>query len=167
VTVLSVPSLVDECRLLAAEHDAHHRVATYLSQLLCDHLEELAALLGDGPDTAVLHRSADLTVLKVVTPPLYAIHPHDHLMWAVVGTVVGREDNTFFVRDGDHLEPTTGAAYEAGQVGVLDEAVIHAVRNPARAQTVGLHVYGGDLLAAPATEWDPGDAGWVAKVRPD
>ena len=88
-------------------------------------------------------------------PPLYAFYPHDHLMWGVVGSVAGREDNTFFVRSGDRLEPTTGAAYEAGQVGVLDESVIHAVRNPSRAHSIGLHVYVGDLLAAPASEWDP------------
>jgi predicted metal-dependent enzyme (double-stranded beta helix superfamily) len=155
LTVLALTQLVEECQARAAEPDAVHAVADYLARLCRDQPLELVRLVGDDTEITVLHRAADLTVVKVVMPPLYAFYPHDHLMWGVVAGVAGREDNTFFVRDGDHITPTAGASYEAGQVGVLDEAVIHAVHNPSRGNTIGLHVYGGDLLAAPASEWDP------------
>jgi predicted metal-dependent enzyme (double-stranded beta helix superfamily) len=153
--VLTVEDLVADCRALTQGPDPAHVVAGYISQLLRETPDDVAQLLGDGNESVVLHRADDLTVVKVVMPPRYAFYPHNHLMWGAVGTVVGREDNTFFVRDGARLERTTGAAYEQGQVGVLHESVIHAVHNPSRAHTVGLHVYGGDLVAAPASEWDP------------
>src|SRR4051812_26141544 len=124
--MITVESLVDECRGVIAQPDAEHVVAAYVSRLFCDHSSEVAALLGDSPDSAVLHRGDDLTIVKVVMPPLYMFQPHNHLMWGVVGTVTGREDNTFFVRDGDHITPAAGASYEAGQVGVLGKDVIHA-----------------------------------------
>ena len=153
--MLVAARLVDECRARAADPDGLHQVADYLSRLCRDQPIEVAQLVGDDAESAVLHQSDDLTVVKVVLPPLHAFYPHNHLMWGVVAGVVGREDNTFFVREDDHLRPTAGASYEAGQVGVLDEAVIHAVRNPSRGASIGLHVYGGDLLAAPTSEWDP------------
>src|SRR4051794_21721370 len=103
--MLHVESLVDDCRSLAGQPDAEHLVAACVSKLLCDHLDEVTAALG-GPDSAVLHRAGNVTIAKVVMPPLYFFYPHNHLMWAVVGTVSGREDNTFFVRDGDRLEQT-------------------------------------------------------------
>src|SRR4051812_7733380 len=154
-TVLTVDDLAADCQALSRGPDPAHIVAGYISQLFRETPDEIAELLGDGTDTVVLHRADDLTIIKVVLPPHYALHPHNHLMWGVVGAVVGREDNTFFVRDGGRLRPIMGASYDEGQVGILDEMVIHAVSNPSRAHTVGLHVYGGDLLAAPTSEWDP------------
>jgi predicted metal-dependent enzyme (double-stranded beta helix superfamily) len=153
--VLTLERLVADCQALIGGTDPEHAVAEHVSRLLRDQPADIAALLGSEADSAVLHRADDLTIVKVVMPPLYAFYPHNHLMWGVVGTVVGREDNTFFAREGHGLVPTTGAAYEQGQVGVLPESVIHSVRNPSRGHTVGLHVYGGDLPGAPASEWDP------------
>jgi predicted metal-dependent enzyme (double-stranded beta helix superfamily) len=153
--VLTIEQLVDDCQGLLSDADAEHAVAGYVSKLLRDRPGEVTALLGESSDSLVLHRADDLTVVSVVMPPRYTFYPHNHLMWGVVGTVVGREDNTFFARTDDAIVPTTGASYEQGQVGVLSDAVIHSVRNPSRAHTVGLHIYGGDLAAAPASEWDP------------
>jgi predicted metal-dependent enzyme (double-stranded beta helix superfamily) len=146
--------MVAECSALLGV-DPAHAVADYVSGLLRERADEVGALLGEAVESAVLHRSDELTIVKVVMPPRYSFYPHNHLMWAAVATVVGREDNTFFVRNDAGIAPTSGAAYEAGQVGVLDAAVIHSVHNPSSAPTVGLHVYGGDLVAAPASEWDP------------
>ena len=153
--MLTVEDLAADCEALSRGSDPAHVVAGYLAQLFRETPEDVAELLGAEKETVVLHRSNDLTIVKVVMPPRYALYPHNHLMWAVVGTVVGREDNTFFVREGERLESTMGASYGEGQVGILPEDVIHAVRNPTDAHTVGLHVYGGDLVAAPASEWDP------------
>jgi predicted metal-dependent enzyme (double-stranded beta helix superfamily) len=153
--VLTVDQLVADCQTLIQGDDPEHAVAGYLSQLLRDQAEGIAHVLGDDTETVLLHQSADLTIAKVVVPAQYAFHPHDHLMWAVVAVVVGREDNTFFVRAGDRIAATTGAAYDVGQVGILPESVIHSVRNTSFTSSVGLHVYGGDVVAAPTTEWDP------------
>lgn len=152
--MLSVEALVEECRSLLGT-DPEHATAELLARLLRDDPEGVAAMLGAETESAVLHRTDDLTVVKVAMPPRYAFYPHNHLMWGVVGTVDGREENTFYARDGATITPTAGAAYEAGQVGVLAETTIHSVLNPSRADTVGLHIYGGDLPAAPASEWDP------------
>ena len=153
--MLSVEDLAADCEALSRGSDPAHVVAGYLSQLFRETPEDVAELLGDGAESLVIHRSDDLTIVKVVMPPRYALYPHNHLMWGVVGTVVGREDNTFFVREGQGLERTMGASYDEGQVGILPENVIHAVHNPTDAHTVGLHVYGGDLVATPTSEWDP------------
>lgn len=153
--MLSVEEIIEDCRSLLQSADVEHVVAGYVSQLLRDRPDDVADLLGDGTDSALLHQASDLTIVKVVMPPRYAFYPHNHLVWAVVGTVAGREDNTFFAREDGGIVATSGAAYEAGQVGVLGNDVIHAVQNPSREHTVGLHVYGGDLLSAPASEWDP------------
>jgi predicted metal-dependent enzyme (double-stranded beta helix superfamily) len=153
--VLTVDQLVADCQSLIQGDDPEHAVAGYLSQLLRDHSDDVAHVLGGNTGTVVLHQGADLTIAKVVVPAHYAFHPHDHLMWAVVAVVVGREDNTFYVREGDRIAATTGAAYDAGQVGILPESIIHSVRNTSDSSSVGLHVYGGDVVAAPTTEWDP------------
>ncbi|MFL6238487.1 MAG: hypothetical protein ACJ735_03190 [Actinomycetes bacterium] len=153
--MLTIEEIVEDCQTLMRGANPPQAVAGYLAQLLRDLPDELAPLLGDGTDSVVLHQAGNLTVVKLVLPPQYELYPHNHLMWAAVATVVGREDNTFFVHEGDRLERVSGAAYEEGQVGVLPETVIHAVRNPSRAHTVGLHVYGGNLMAAAASEWDP------------
>jgi predicted metal-dependent enzyme (double-stranded beta helix superfamily) len=144
--VLSVDEIVEDCLGLLTLPDVEHVVAGYVSQLLRDRSPDVIDLLGASMTTTVLHRSPELTVAKVVVPPLYELHPHGHLMWAVVGTVAGREDNTFFIRAGERLVPVGGASYDEGQVGILNADVIHSVRNPTSAHTVGLHVYGGDLL---------------------
>jgi predicted metal-dependent enzyme (double-stranded beta helix superfamily) len=153
--MLTPAQLVEACQALLEGPEPARAVAEYVSRLSRDDPIDVARLVGDEPESAILHRADDLTIVKVVMPPLYAFYPHNHLMWGVIAGVSGREDNTFFERDGAGIVPTTGASYEAGQVGVLDESVIHSVRNPARVHTIGLHVYGGDLLAAPASEWDP------------
>jgi predicted metal-dependent enzyme (double-stranded beta helix superfamily) len=148
----SVAALVEQCRALLAT-DPEHAVAGLLAQLLRD--GELDAVFDEEPVTKALHRSADLTVVQVVMAPGFAFSPHNHLMWTVAAVHSGYEKHTFYRREGATIRPIAGAAYDAGQVAVLDAAAIHAVRNPAQMPTRGLHVYGGDLLAAPASEWDP------------
>lgn len=116
---------------------------------------QLREALGDYDASEPLHRDDDLTIVKVVVLPRYAFYPHEHRMWAVVGTVSGQEDNVFFERADGGLERVGGRVFTEGVVGLLADDVIHTVANPLPVHTVGLHVYGGDLLAAGASEWDP------------
>jgi len=115
----------------------------------------LTEALGDADAGELLYRSDDLTIVKVVVLPRYSFYPHDHRMWAVVATVRGREENVFFERADAGLERVGGRVFGEGDIGLLADDVIHTVTNPLPAFTVGLHVYGGDLLAAGASEWDP------------
>ncbi len=44
----------------------------------------------------------------------------------------------------------------AGDVLVLGDDVIHAVTNPERRLTGAIHVYGGDFVNQPRSQWGPG-----------
>ena len=153
--MLTVEDLVADCQALVRGADPAHVVAGYLAQLLRDEPDDVKALLGDELESAVLHRGDELTIVKIVLPPRHVFYPHNHLMWAAIAGVAGREDNRFFDLDDERITPTSGASYEEGQVGILPETVIHSVRNASTGHTVGLHVYGGDLVGAPTTDWDP------------
>jgi predicted metal-dependent enzyme (double-stranded beta helix superfamily) len=125
----------------------------------------LEAALADGtlgyvsdppaPGIHVVHNAPDLTILDVVWAPGSAILPHDHRMWATIAIYDGREDNAFYRRDGNHAVPSGGKELAAGDVLVLGEQVVHGVRNPGSGFTGAIHVYGGDLIGTPRSQWDP------------
>ena len=52
----------------------------------------------------ICFRSPTLTILKAATPPGFKTPPHNHNMWAVIGTYDGEEVNTFYRRSGVGLE---------------------------------------------------------------
>ncbi len=104
---------------------------------------------------AVMHRADDLLVLNATLPPYVASPPHDHTMWAVIGIYEGKEDNTFYERHEGTIREKNHRSVRAGEAIVLGPEVIHAVSNPLPAATLGIHVYGGDLLAAQRTMWHP------------
>jgi predicted metal-dependent enzyme (double-stranded beta helix superfamily) len=118
-----------------------------------------AALPAQPPGTsfldAPLHRSETLTVLGVALAPGTLTVPHDHGMWAVIGIYEGREDNTFYRRAGGELEESNRRQLVAGEAMLLGAEVIHAIRNPLASQTLGLHVYGGDLFGRARSMWSP------------
>jgi predicted metal-dependent enzyme (double-stranded beta helix superfamily) len=118
-------------------------------------------------DAPPLYRAADLTVLNVTLRPGVLSIPHDHKMWAVIGIYEGQEDNTFFRRAGPDpskagLEKANTRRIRAGQAILLGADVVHAIENPLPTQTLGLHVYGGDLFAAERSMWNPHSDGELA-----
>jgi predicted metal-dependent enzyme (double-stranded beta helix superfamily) len=107
----------------------------------------------------ILHNAPDLTVLHVVWAPGMTLFPHDHLMWAAIGIYTGGEDNTFYRRAGAdrrELEESGGKELREGDAIVLGDDVIHSVTNPLRAFTGAIHVYGGDFVNQPRSQWGPG-----------
>ena len=104
---------------------------------------------------APLFRSEEMVVLNVTLPPQMRSPAHDHRMWAVIGIYEGQEDNTFYHRAADGLEEATRREVREGDAILLAPGVIHAIANPLAAPTLGLHVYGGDLLAAKRSMWHP------------
>ena len=104
---------------------------------------------------APLIRSPELTVLNVTLRPGVLSIPHDHRMWAVIGIYQGEEANAFYRRQGEGLAEVNHRTLRAGEAMLLGEDVVHAIENPLPTPTLGLHVYGGDLLGAERSMWDP------------
>jgi predicted metal-dependent enzyme (double-stranded beta helix superfamily) len=108
----------------------------------------------------LLHHADDLTVLHVVWAPGMSIYPHDHRMWAVIGIYEGQEDNAFFRRTAPRV-PTLiesgGKQLRTGDVAVLGDDTIHGVTNPLDHLTAAIHVYGGDFVNQPRSQWGPGE----------
>ena len=117
--------------------------------------DELARALAGGPaGQTTYHQSPELTVQRIVWPNGVITPPHEHRMWAVVGVFRGQEDNELWRRTPIGLERCGGTEVGAGEVIVLGPEAVHAVSNPRRYSTIGLHVYGGDILTTPRSEWD-------------
>src|SRR5690606_16709 len=88
-----------------------------------------------------------------------SIYPHDHRMWAVIGIYAGQEDNRFFRRtapDAGTITESGGKSLAEGDVAVLGVSTIHAVTNPRDRLTGAIHVYGGDFVNEPRSQWGPG-----------
>jgi predicted metal-dependent enzyme (double-stranded beta helix superfamily) len=100
-----------------------------------------------------LHRSPELTVLKVVWAPGMTLGPHDHRMWAAIGVYSGGEDNRFFRRAGETLASTGGRELRPGDVCLLGRNAVHSVHNGTDHWAGAIHVYGGDFFATPRSEW--------------
>jgi predicted metal-dependent enzyme (double-stranded beta helix superfamily) len=126
------------------------------------------------PDTAgmtLLHHSPQLTILDVVWAPHMTIAAHDHGMWAVVAIYAGREDNQFFHRVGARLNAAGRRRVVTGEVMMLEGDAVHGVSNPDARPTGAIHVYGGDFINQPRSQWvppalteEPYDAANVARV---
>jgi predicted metal-dependent enzyme (double-stranded beta helix superfamily) len=155
VTTDGTDALVTACLEALRESDSPGAVREVLARFVADR-----APIGDADDPTVglqiLYRSSDLTVLNVVWPPLMTLFPHDHRMWAAIGIYRGREDNAFYRRSGSSLVPSGTKELADGAVLTLGADVIHSVHNPAQHSYTGaIHVYGGDFVGTPRSQWDP------------
>jgi predicted metal-dependent enzyme (double-stranded beta helix superfamily) len=81
-------------------------------------------------------------------------------MWACIGIYAGEEENRFFRRA---PKGETGLVESGGKqllerdVVLLGDDTIHAVANPRRSATGAIHIYGGDFLEQPRSQWVPPD----------
>ena len=145
--------LVTECVEAVAESEPRGAVREVLeraaaSRKLADELASSTAGL------SVLYNAPDLTVLNVVWPPFMSLFPHNHRMWACISIYSGREENDFYRRRDATIVRSGGKELLKGDVQLLGDDVIHAVHNPARSYTGAIHVYGGDFIATPRSQWD-------------
>jgi predicted metal-dependent enzyme (double-stranded beta helix superfamily) len=146
-------AFVAECRAAADESDAPAAVREVVEAAVLDGSSIDAALgtsLGE-PDN--LFSSDSLTVQRIRWPRGIRTWPHDHRMWAVIGVYAGYEQNRFYERSPERLLERAARTVTERDVLVLDADAIHSVETPHL--SVGLHVYGGDILNAERSAWGP------------
>jgi predicted metal-dependent enzyme (double-stranded beta helix superfamily) len=111
-----------------------------------------------GPPNAgnfgLLHAGEDVTIMNIVWPPHMITEPHNHNMWATIGLYTGRENNVLWQRDGDTIKEAGVRSVGAGDILSLPEDAIHSVFNPLAKHTGAIHVYGGDFMNTPKSEWE-------------
>jgi predicted metal-dependent enzyme (double-stranded beta helix superfamily) len=153
--MFDIDSFVGECYEALRETDPRRAVREVLVRTL-ENRDQVASSLGtESGGLEILHNSPDLTVINVVWAPKMAIYPHDHRMWAAIGIYGGAEDNTLYRRGPDRLQAAGGRELRDGDVFTLGAEAIHAVTNPWDRFTGAIHVYGGDFVNQPRSQWDP------------
>ena len=150
-----VDALISACVDALAETDPRRAVREVLVGQLRDPGAVAARMRPDTAGITVLHNTPELTVIDVVWAPGMRIFAHDHRMWAAIGVYTGREDNAFFSRHEVHVREEGGATLTAGDVRVRGEEAVHAVVNPGTGPTGAIHVYGGDFVRQPRSQWRP------------
>ena len=157
--MFDLDQFVADCQAAIASGGSSAAVREVMAQAVSEPASIIAAL--GEPERAginVLYRSEALTVLNLVWGPQMTIMPHNHNMWAVIGLYTGREDNIFWRRlPGDARWPIEAAGARSlmpGDACPLGKDIIHSVTNPVPRLTGALHVYGGDFLVQPRTEWE-------------
>jgi predicted metal-dependent enzyme (double-stranded beta helix superfamily) len=153
--MFDVDTLIADCTSAVKEHDPRRAVREVLVRTLAEPGPVAGAMGKDVGGLDVLYNSPDLTVLNVIWAPKMSLLPHDHRMWAAIGIYGGVEDNTLYRRGPDRISPSGGREIRESEVLVLGVDAIHSVANPERRFTGAIHVYGGDFVNQPRSQWDP------------
>jgi predicted metal-dependent enzyme (double-stranded beta helix superfamily) len=157
--MFDIDRFIGDCRAAVSEAEPRRAVREIIERTVSEPAAVGDALAPTEGGFTLLHHAPDLTVLHVVWAPGMRIFPHNHNMWASIGIYAGQEDNEFFRRAGDgghHLTPSGGRQLVEGDVVLLGDDTIHAVTNPRRQLTAAIHVYGGDFVNEPRSQWGPG-----------
>ncbi len=153
--MFDLDAFIDDCTAAVDGPEPEQAVRQLIERAVAASAVE-RALPAERSELVVIHRSLELTILKVIWGPGMRLSPHDHRMWAAIGVYGGIEDNSFFIRSEEGIAPSGGTRLETGSALVLDDKVIHSVANPSASEFTGaIHVYGGDFVATPRSMWDP------------
>lgn len=153
--MFDVDTLIADCLSATSEPEAQRAVREILVKTL-EKPEAAAQSLGKNVGgLEFLYNSPELTVLNAIWAPGMHLMPHDHRMWAVIGIYGGIEDNTLYRRGEATITPAGGRLIAEGDVLTLGADAIHAVSNPERRFTGAIHIYGGDFINQPRSQWDP------------
>jgi predicted metal-dependent enzyme (double-stranded beta helix superfamily) len=153
--VFEIDEFVNDCRQALTENEPRRAIREVLSRAVSDASSVATALEHHHAGITLLHNSDELTVLNVVWGPGMRLQPHDHRMWASIGIYAGQEDNGFYRRDGNTIVDSGGKELHESDVLLLGDDAIHSVTNPLRSYTGAIHVYGGDFVTQPRSQWDP------------
>jgi predicted metal-dependent enzyme (double-stranded beta helix superfamily) len=153
--MFDIDSFVAECHDALREPDPRRAVREILIQTLEGRGQVASALGKNTAGLEILHSSEDLTVVNVIWAPKMSVFPHDHRMWAVIGIYGGAEDNMLYRRGPERIQASGERELRDGDVLALGPEAIHAVANPQDRFTGAIHVYGGDFVHQPRSQWDP------------
>jgi predicted metal-dependent enzyme (double-stranded beta helix superfamily) len=148
-------TFIGECRDFLASTQPRLAVRDVVDAALREPASVADALRPRRGGITLLHHAPDLTIIDVVWAPGMEIFAHDHRMWAVIGVYTGREHNTFYRRPADVLVRSGAKTLDTGDVAMLGDDTIHAVANPSSRLTGAIHVYGGDFVNQPRSQWRP------------
>jgi len=157
--MFDIDDLIVDLRAAVDETEPRRAVREVLERTMSEPDEVAAAMDPQEGGITLVHHTPELTVLNVVWAPGMELYPHDHRMWASIGIYAGIEDNAFFRRpspDARTLVDSGGKHLHVGDTIVLGDDVIHSVANPGRKLTGAIHVYGGDFVSQPRSQWGPG-----------
>ena len=152
--MFEIDEFVNDCRQALTENEPRRAIREVLSRTVSDASTVADALEHHHAGITLLHNSDELTVLNVVWGPGMRLQPHDHRMWAAIGIYAGQEDNGFYRRDGHTIVDSGGKELHESDVLLLGDDAIHSVTNPLRSYTGAIHVYGGDFVKQPRSQWD-------------
>jgi predicted metal-dependent enzyme (double-stranded beta helix superfamily) len=158
--MFAIDDFVEDCRRCLTEEHPALAVRDVLNRALGKPGAVADVFAAREGGLNIVHSSPELTVLHVVWAPRMRLYPHNHQMWAAIGIYVGQEDNTFYRRDPDDrrsLIESGGKELRERDVVVLGDDTIHAVTNPIDRLTGAIHVYGGDFVNEPRSQW-PGES---------
>ena len=160
MATFDVDELIKECIAAAAETEPRLATRDVLAGVVDNSPEVTRALAPSEGGLGLLYNTPELTIINIVWAPGMTLLPHDHRMWAVIAIYTGREENMFFRRDPDdrtRIVETNDRTLDPGQVVVLGDDTIHSVHNPLDRLTGAIHVYGGDFVREPRSQWGPGE----------
>jgi predicted metal-dependent enzyme (double-stranded beta helix superfamily) len=146
---------IERCLDAIEETEPRRAIKEVLAEVLTSPTEVAKTFDADTGGITMVHASSKATILHIVWPPHMRIFPHDHRMWAAIGIYAGREDNTFFRREGTNIVESGGKTLDERDIALLGDDTIHAVANPLGRYTAAIHVYGGDFPETPRSQWDP------------
>jgi predicted metal-dependent enzyme (double-stranded beta helix superfamily) len=155
VGVFVLEDFITECQQALTETEPRRAIREALTRTVADASGVANALGHHHAGITLLHNTDSLTVLNVVWGPGMRLQPHDHRMWAAIGIYAGQENNAFFHRDGQRVTESGGKELRERDVLMLGDDAIHSVTNPLRTYTGAIHVYGGDFVLQPRSQWDP------------
>jgi predicted metal-dependent enzyme (double-stranded beta helix superfamily) len=157
--MFDLDQLVADCRTARSDIQPSLAVRDVVKRAVSEPATAADALRPVQGGLTLLYHDDDLTIINVVWTPHMAIYPHDHRMWAVIGIYAGQEDNAFFRRAAPGAPTLTeigGKQLFESDVAVLGDDTIHRVHNPRDTLTAAIHVYGGDFVNQPRSQWGPG-----------
>jgi predicted metal-dependent enzyme (double-stranded beta helix superfamily) len=105
----------------------------------------------------LLYRDPDFVVILDVFAAGQTTDIHNHDTWAVVGLVVGAEEDEIFRGNpavGAPPQPVRGQRSAPGDVVAYPPDVFHRLRTAHGTDSVSLHVYGADVGEAERLAWD-------------
>jgi predicted metal-dependent enzyme (double-stranded beta helix superfamily) len=144
-----------ECQQALKETEPRRAVREVVTRAVADSSSVANALEHHHAGITLLHNTDELTVLNVVWGPGMNLPAHDHRMWATIGIYAGQENNGFFRRAGNTIIDSGGKELRESDVVLLGGDAIHSVTNPLRSYTGAIHVYGGNFVTKPRSQWDP------------